>query len=117
MSKNTNDIAQYLLYKALVGDKSDNLVGICSSGKAESYLRYHPDISFPLEYILERGDLLTSDRADLLSSNYNLMDLAYPDNIDLVQGKRDLSGFVDLCERYEFKSFLKTDSYKEYLSW
>ena len=99
----------YVVHKALVGDKSDNIPRLISDKKAEAMLD-NPDL-------LEKY-LAEEEKSANFNINFNLIKFQEvpPDSLELEQNFLDMNYMITKWEEYKFPSLLKEtyiDSFKE----
>jgi DNA polymerase-1 len=112
---------EYLYFKAIKGDTSDNIPGIEGYGEvrskklAKEYYLYTDVLGLPNEH---NRKVIDSNK-ELIENNLKLMDLSYgliqcPEELELYRLqvekmetlKADFSRFVSICEDHEFESIL-----------
>lgn len=106
-------IKHFLPYKAIFGDKSDNIQGIQGCGKVRAR-------RLAEQYVSDRT-FLSKEQLDLIDKNIELMDLSkgyiiageeeqkiYRDQFEIsINIEPNLEEFKEYCKQYEFKSFIK----------
>lgn len=108
------DISTYILYKAIMGDPSDNIKGLVGYGKVKAKI------------LAESYDesKLTKEQVDIVNRNLNLVDLskgyilAGPEEVEcyneqlkaFTNTQVDLNTFKEFCKKHSFNTYLKNFS-------
>lgn len=112
--------AEYLLYKAIIGDISDNIPGIEGYGKVKSVKLAKDIVRFRNnEQLPEKTVKIIEDCSEKVAHNIKLMDLSYglylyPDEVKLYEKQvdyhssygPDFEKFKEYCIELEFNSIL-----------
>lgn len=104
-----------LCWRALVGDRSDNLTGSLHEkhGDAEIVRKALNELTVPLTidtltpFIESLPISLTDDQHAKLVENFCIMSLVTPPNMEVVKGRKDPVAMKQLFERLQFKSMMK----------
>jgi len=107
-----------LVYRSMVGDKSDHVAGVVSGAADEAKLATYLTNTFPTDKVLTLEDLkaklpegsLFGDAAEsmaIVERNYHAMTLHSPPKLNITKGQRDKAKLTELFVKLEFRSMME----------
>ena len=112
-STKVDDVYQFVLYKAVVGDKSDNIAGVPGFGLKRALDVVHGKIE-----LCEEHKKIVNNNIELIDLDHGIMHehpeepALYKKTLDtrIKQKKIDIDNFIKLCSKHKLRSVIKNQS-------
>ena len=110
-------LSNFLLYKAILGDVSDNISGLHKYGPVKSKILVNKLAELKVSYIDAPASILNAEQIAIITRNLSIMDLrlGYPLEVVNYQAQYDAQCnlafdgdvFSELCRKYHFHNYTR----------